>query len=105
MNIVLREIALLGAIHAVEVTERRHVPGVANILADALSRIRKQPELFAALEDHFKDAKRVPLPERNSEWWLSTPTECPEENSDCGEDGAGRAQRVLGKGMGICKAL
>ena len=66
-SLVAREMALDIAEAIYEPSVAAHIPGVANLLADFLSRMRGRGEdrVPAAL----RSARRRVLPRRDSAWW------------------------------------
>ena len=69
LNIVLREIALEDAELGSRIHCAQHIPGMANDLADALSRLSApEPKPVALVLRHIP---RTPVPRRDRSWWLT----------------------------------
>ncbi len=67
LNRCMAELALLRAEHELVITELRHIPGVSNDVADALSR-RWAPRP-RAVPGHLAMDREVPLVPRDRAWW------------------------------------
>ena len=69
MNLIARELALdLGdGAYFPEVVE--HIPGIANNLADALSRVAQPSKKTWQLPAELLDVKRDIVPKRDMRWW------------------------------------
>ena len=71
LGVVAREVALDIADAIYEPQLASHVPGVANVAADALSR-KYQPDFQYALPAILQASAEVHPPERTPSWWRST---------------------------------
>ena len=70
LNLVLREIALEDAELGSRIHCAQHVPGMANDLADALSRLSAPDP--KPLPDVLRHIPRTPVPSRGRTWWLTS---------------------------------
>ena len=71
--LIAKEIALLYSEAAHEPRIFEHVPGVANVLADALSRIY-EPGTDKKLPPQLSSAKKIQVPRRSRTWYKSLAT-------------------------------
>ena len=69
INLILRELALEDAEFGSRIHTARHIPGMSNDLADALSRM-SAPDAHP-LPEALKALPRTPVPTRRREWWLT----------------------------------
>ena len=70
LGIVARELALDIADAMYEPQIAAHIPGVANVAADALSR-RFDPDFAFALPEVLANSTEVSPPTRDAAWWRS----------------------------------
>ena len=71
--LIAKEIALLYSEAAHEPRIFEHVPGVANVLADALSRAY-EPGVDFKLPPQLATARRIQVPRRRRTWYKSLAT-------------------------------
>lgn len=65
---LVRELALLGAVHNTRYAAAAHVPGSENVLPDALSRSASREQAVAELQR--RGAARVSVPARGDGFWM-----------------------------------
>ena len=66
-SLVAREMALDIAEAVYEASVAAHIPGVANVLADFISRMRGRGE--DRVPELLRPARRRVLPRRDGSWW------------------------------------
>ena len=70
LNIIARELAMLFGDSAFRPRIAQHLPGITNVVCDALSRIH-QPSSGKSLPEFLKNITRTEVPERNHEYYLA----------------------------------
>ena len=83
LGVVARELALDISDAVYEPQVASHVPGVANVAADRLSR-KFHPDVSFQLPAVLANSTEVFPAERNDTWWRSSPPQC---NYSAGNEG------------------
>ena len=68
---LLQELALVQAKFHTDFSELRHIPGISNVLPDALSRLTAPPGAAKQLPDELRGVPRAAVPARTRDFWLT----------------------------------
>ena len=72
LGIIARELALEVCESAVSPDDAVHIPGIANVAADALSRVH-QPGYDTPLPEYLRPELKWECAHRSPRWWRSVP--------------------------------